>query len=288
MSFVIEQRAAGPTLVVTGRWSAQARNALLDGRADGLVLNYALGFVQEPIDFIEGLPIKRLEILARSIDDLTPVYSLAATLEELSVDCDPRVPIELENLPALKTVAADWPQIRASALFAPQLECVRTSSYTEPDLSPLSSMTSLTSLTMKDCPGLRSLDGMDAFPWLVTLYIALARNLDDITAIARHAPLALQELRFPACKRIPDIEPVAACPGLTFFELSEGGRIPSVAPLTGLDRLEYLWLFDSTYVVGGDLRPLSHLSHLKDFRMMNRSHYRPRVREIQDAIGFVP
>ena len=58
MSFVLEPRGQGVDLVVTGDWSPAAREALESGRADGLVLNYARGFREQPIDFINGLPIR--------------------------------------------------------------------------------------------------------------------------------------------------------------------------------------------------------------------------------------
>ncbi|XGX78366.1 hypothetical protein LQK93_01154 [Terrabacter sp. BE26] len=86
----MEPRDKGVDLVVTGDWSRAAREALESVRADGLVLNYARGFREQPIDFIEGLPIRKLDLLARSVTDLSPVYSLAPTLEELRVQSDPR------------------------------------------------------------------------------------------------------------------------------------------------------------------------------------------------------
>ena len=122
MSFVLEPRAdQGVDLVVTGDWSVAAREALLTGLADGLVLNYAKGFRERPIDFIEGLPIRKLDLLARSVSDLSPVCSLGSTLEELRVQSNPRAAIDLERLPRLRTLAASWPQVRSSILFAPQI-----------------------------------------------------------------------------------------------------------------------------------------------------------------------
>ncbi|WP_374970592.1 hypothetical protein [Terrabacter sp. BE26] len=57
--------------------------------------------------------------------------------------------IELEALPRVRTLAASWPQIRSSIVFAPQIEDLAVPSYAEPDLGPLSCLTSLTSLVMK-------------------------------------------------------------------------------------------------------------------------------------------
>lgn len=286
MSFVLEPRAdQGVDLVVTGDWSMAAREALVTGRADGLVLNYAKGFREQPIDFIEGLPIRKLDLLARSVSDLSPVYSLASTLEELRIESDPRAVVDLENLPRLKTLAASWPQVQASILFASQLEDLVLAPYSEPDLEPLTSLTSLASLVMKECRGLRSLDGVEAFPWLLQLAIFLAPGLDDIGALARSRPPALQVLRLAKCRKVRDVAPVADCASLRFFDLSEGGEVPTLAPLGGLVTLERLYLYDSTKVADGDLSPIAGLPRLKDFRMQNRRGYSPSVKEIQEAIA---
>jgi len=285
MSFEIERTSQGADLVVTGDWSQAASEALESGRADGLVLNYARGFREQPIDFIQGLPIRKLDLLARSVRDLSPVYSLASTLEELRVQSDPREAIELECLPRLKTLAASWPQVRASIASASQIEDLAVPAYSEPDLEPLSALTSLTSLVMKERPKLRSLDGVEAFPWLLRLGVFRAPGLSDISALERSRPPVLQVLRLQSCKKISDILPVASCASLQFFDLSEGGEIPSVAPLGSLVNLERLYLYDSTKVSDGNLSPIAGLPKLKDFRMQNRRGYSPSVKEIQEMIA---
>lgn len=285
MSFVLEPHDHGVDLVVMGDWSPAAREALMSGYADGLVLNYAKGFREQPIDFVEGLPIRKLDLLARSVSDLSPVYSLATTLEELRVQSDPRAEIELENLPRLKTLAASWRQVRASILFAPQIEDLVLPSYSEPNLEPLSALASLRSLVMKERPKLRSLDGVEAFPWLLRLGVFLAPGLADIGALELLRSPVLQVLQLQSCKKVPDIAPVESCAMLQFFDLSEGGDIPSVGPLTELVNLERLYLYESTKVVDGDLGPIARLPKLKDFRMQNRRGYAPSVKEIQDMIA---
>ena len=149
-------------------------------------------------------------------------------------------------------------------------------------------MTSLTSLVMKECRGLRSLDGTEAFPWLLRLGIVLARDLEDIGALERSRPPALQVLRLQACRRIPDVVPVAGLLSLHFFDLSEGGEIPSVGPLAELVNLERLYLYDSTKVADGDLGPIARLPRLSDFRMKSRHGYSPSVKEIQESIRARP
>jgi hypothetical protein len=284
VTYVIEDGPGGADLVVTGEWSSTAHEAIVDGLADGLVLNYARGFQEQSIDFIYGLPIKRLNLLARTVHDLSPVYSTAAVLEELRVQCDPSAVIELERLPHLRRLSASWPQVQGSVVFAQRLEHLYLGSYNETDLTPLSTLSALTSLTMKDRPRLSSLAGVEAFPWLAQLGIHLALNLEDISALATSASPVLTTLQLPACKKVVDIWPVTSCPSLRFFELSDGADIPTIRPLAGLTRLERVYLYGSTRVTDGDLRAIAGLPALTDFRMVNRPNYKPSVIEIQESI----
>src|SRR4051794_29161949 len=96
----------GVDLIVTGEWSRQAEACLREGHADGLILNYARGYRESSLDFLSGLPVRRLDILARSVADLSPVYSLAETLVALHVQTDPQATIELERLPHLQELSA--------------------------------------------------------------------------------------------------------------------------------------------------------------------------------------
>lgn len=285
VTFTLEQTPEGVDLVVTGAWSSEAAGCLVSGEADGLVLNYARGYREKDLSFVKGLPIRRLHLLARTVTDLTPIYASAELLESLRVQSDPRATIELERLPLLRTLSADWQQVHGSIRFAPQLERLFLLGYSEPDFGVLSSLTALVSVVLKDYPLVRSLAGVEDLPWLATLGVYLAKNLEDITALERTALPTLQVLQLPSCRKVADIDAVAACPSLRFFELSDGGEIPTVAPLAGLDHLERLYLYGSTKIADADLGPIARLPRLSDFRIQSRRRYSPPVKEIQDAIA---
>ena len=63
---------------MTGRWTQEAARAFGTGRAQRLVLNYALGFDEPSLDFLTGLPIRELVVTDRRLRDLSPVHSLGA------------------------------------------------------------------------------------------------------------------------------------------------------------------------------------------------------------------
>lgn len=284
MTFTLERTPHGIDLVVRGPWSSRAAACLTSGHADGLVLNYARGFHEPDLSFITGLPIRRLNLLARSIDDLSPVYSLADGLVSLRVQSDPRALIDLERLPHLRDLAARWSQVRGSIRAAVLVERLFLLAFTERDLTPLTPLQALTSVNMKDYPRVRSLDGVDDLPHLEELGIHLGRYLEDITALERSPSRIMAKLLLPACRRISRVDAVASLPALRFFDLSDGATIPTIAPVADLVDLELLHLYGSTTIEDGDLAPIVGLPRLRDLRLQSRRHYTPPVREIQETI----
>lgn len=70
---------------MTGRWSDAAREALLAGEAESLWLNYARGYSEPDLEFLEDLPVRRLLIIDRKLGHLEPLSRLQA-LEELRLE----------------------------------------------------------------------------------------------------------------------------------------------------------------------------------------------------------
>ncbi|MCW2644074.1 MAG: hypothetical protein JWP07_183, partial [Pseudonocardiales bacterium] len=58
--FLIEEHPEGRTLVVTGDWSDRAAKVLRSGKADGLTLNYARGYRERSLDFLQEWPLRGL------------------------------------------------------------------------------------------------------------------------------------------------------------------------------------------------------------------------------------
>ena len=67
----LETSDQGVTLVVTGTWTDDARTALDLAEADGLNLNYALGFKDTDLAFIQQWPLATSRRSGRSSPDST-------------------------------------------------------------------------------------------------------------------------------------------------------------------------------------------------------------------------
>jgi hypothetical protein len=268
-------------------WSPAIRRAFFSSRADGLVANYARGFVGSDVEFVRDLPLRRLNILDRGITDLTPVHDLASTLEELSVEVAPGAHLDLTLLPRLRVLACAWDQVKDTIASTDRLEDLYFSPYRAPDLTPLAHLTSLRSLRMKPPLRVRSLDGVQTMPWLARLSINAA-PLEDTRALARLSSPVLTRLDVPSCRRLATLDDFSGLIGLRELDVSESGPLAGLAPITGLAQLERLYLYGSTNITDGDLTPLLPMSHLRDFRMQNRRHYSPTVAQVQKHFGIQP
>ena len=267
-------------------WTPRTRKAFLDSGADGLIANYARGFIGHDLEFIRGLPIRRLDVLARTITDLAPIYEVAGSLDQLHVQTGPMTRIDLAALPGLRALSCEWDQVADTIGDTSMIEDLYLGAYDPSDLAPLAHLTSLQSLRMKGRPALRSLDGIEAMAWLAHLGVYLA-PLEDTSALARIGSPVLSELRLAARRRITSLADIRGLVGLRFLDVSEGGTIDSLEPISGLQRLERLYLYDSTKVADGDLTPLLGLARMRDLRIMNRRHYAPSVHDVKHHLGLV-
>ncbi len=107
MRYEFESDTTGVTnLVVRDRWSSEARDAWDQRRADGLVLNHARGFTGD-LTFLHGLRVRRLQVTARDVEDLLPVYASAETLEVLSIATARTSVLDLSRLPRLRSLSVE-------------------------------------------------------------------------------------------------------------------------------------------------------------------------------------
>jgi hypothetical protein len=285
-SFVLHDDENGRSLDVVGDWTAQAARMLARSEADGLILNYARGFRERNLDFLEAWPLRRLTILARTITDLEPIYRLAGTLEQLSLATSEKTALDLSRLPQLKHLSCEnWTQIEHTISSCTALDYLYTGSYTDRDLLPLANNRSLTTIRMKDRSRLESLNGVDAFASLVELGVFGAPMLKDVVDLgSASAPKTLRTLELEMCRGISSLDEIGHLTGLTYLNVSDCGDIASFGPLANLHHLKELYAYGTTRVVDGDLSPLTGLTELTDLRMQSRRDYKPSLKSIQEQI----
>jgi hypothetical protein len=278
--FLIERDVDGDTLVVTERFTDEAAQLLRSGSVSGLDLNYAKGFKDTDLEFIEAWPITRLSVLARTMSNIEPIYRLPS-LGTVKLTAGSKAVLDVRRIPSLKSLSAEWGSVRESLSERPEIEDLYLGGYGEADLRSLRWNVALRRLRLKDRPRLQSLDGVEVLSSLEQLGVWSA-PLEGIGALRELSGNCLSELQLESC-RIRDIKPLCSLSGLRFLNLSDNGDVPSIRNLAGLTGLEVLWLFGTTRVVDGDLSVLARLP-MRELRMKSRKGYDPTVEDLHRMI----
>jgi hypothetical protein len=282
--YVVENTPDGPTLIVTGPWTSRIDRLLEAGEADGLTLNYARGFAERDLSFLQSWPLRRLDILDRSLVDLGPIERVAGSLEVLSVQASPEARVDLGRMPNLRAVAGEWSLLRPTLDQLDDLRVLTTWKFDEPNLLPLIDQSGLEDLTIKDAPQLDSLEGIGALRRLSTLGIHLARQLNDIADVTDVVP-SLTQLRFEYCVRVDALDGLSGASNLLHLGVNECKTIASIRPLRNMSKLKAFHAWGSTVVGDGDLAALLHLPRLREVRMKSRTEYHPSVEEVKATLS---
>lgn len=283
--YFIETEGDQRVLVVAGPWTSATARILRSGEVDGLVLNYARGFCEPNLDFIEGWPIRTLELLDRTQKDLTPVYRIAGTVEDLQIQAAPTARLNLTEFQRIKSIGGAWKTFDGSVSKSDTLQEIVTWQFYEEDARSLAGLIRLRRLWIKDAPRLLSLSGVENLRGLIALQVDLARNLSDIREVA---PIdgTLLRLGFTQCPSIVDIGVVASLENLEYLEFGDCGEVLSLAAVATLSQLEAFYAWGTTRPQDCDLTPLLSLKSMRDLRMKSRRCYKPSLDEVKRRLGL--
>ena len=146
-------------------------------------------------------------------------------------------------------------------------------------LKELAGVSQVEDLELYEPAQLKSLAGVEEFHSLAGLHVFLAPDLKDIAPIK--TATGLLEFELEGCPRVEFLDPLTGLGDLRFVSVSDCGTIESFRPLGHLHRLEELHAWGTTVVSDGDLTPVAQLPMLREVRMRNRRHYRPRVADLR-------
>ena len=285
--FEIEDDDGDLTFVVTGPWTAHSEVQLLESGAETLILNYARGYQELTLDFLDAWPIKHIELLSRTTTDLTPIYRLAGTLETLALIEGSREPLDYSIFEKLSWLVVRW---KPGSLDAVQrstgLKHLSISAYTETDLEPLGSLGGLRTLSVASRSRMQTLDGIENFPQLTLLDASSCYQLTNIDALA--GARLLEELDLQGCKRLSDLSAIENLTELRLLNLGNIGEVESFWPLAGLVNLEMLRVFESTRPLDNDLMPLLQLRNLEHLGIRHRRAYSPGADVVKRELGLPP
>jgi len=287
-TFVLREYRGLPSFVATGPWTDRHSSAYRESKIDSLVLNYALGFHGNNLDFLADIEVARLWVIARTIRDVSGVQSQGGSIRTLSLIVDPRATVDLRPLVGLEALEIGWKQLQQNLATGDQFQwrSLYVERFGDNSLESLSSIGTLQALCMKDRPKLASLEGINHLISLREFGVFGAQRLTDIGALRSMPADSLNRLELESCRGVDSLDSIEGLASLTSLNIGDIGRVESIAPLRGLVELGELNAFESTFVEDGDLSPLLGLVKIRALRMVNRGHYRPSVREVRDTLGL--
>jgi len=250
----------------------------------GLDLNYAHGFGEPSLEFLDVWPLRRLRVLDRGLVDLEPIGRLRNTLEELSVQAAPGVSLDLGEMPQLRSLAGEWEVIRWQLRFLESLETLITWRFDGDNLLALNEHVGLQRLTIKEARRLSSLLGAEHMVALRTLEVLLAPGLADVGAISDL--VELQELSFETARRLDALDDIKSLTRLSHLGIANSGGIRSLTPVTEMKELKSLYAWGTTHILDNDMSPLLGLSALTDLRIRPRKSYNPTVADVMAALSI--
>lgn len=284
MSVTLETNSRGTKAVLKGEWASADRDALKRLGVRRLEINQAKGSVVSDLSFLaEADGLHELDVIHHTLKDDGGVQSVPGLID-LGLETYSQVPIDFRLLLRLRRLHFNWRPRGETALECTGLEELSVSGLPHGDLRALAKLRNLRRLRVANTRRLESLAGIDTLPQLQQLSLIdlpCLRSLAGVEGLGQ----TLERLDVDSCRRIDDVEPLAAVTALRRLSLASCGQVASLRPLLGLARLEQFYFTEATVIADGDLSVLLGLPSLREAWFMDRRHYSHRREEIRLALA---
>lgn len=267
-----------------GCWGPEIAAAMKERRIPALQANYAWGWKGDGCAFLREVPwLRGLQLISGTIKDLSPVSELL-DLERLSFSCHSRRAIDFSGLKRLQSCSMNWLPGAESVFRCEGLESLYLDGAKEAQLAGINELRSLKRLTIANS-NLSSLAVLDDLFQLEKLELLNCRKLSQIDGLYRFE--RLKWLSIDGSKAIQDFAPVAAVSGLEILNLSDCGKIRTLAFSRSLTKLRaFAFAGSATTVEDGDLSPLDYLPQLAMLMFGPRKHYSHRLVKTWSWVHF--
>jgi Leucine-rich repeat (LRR) protein len=261
----------GEIIVAKGRPDAKLVRRIARAERPQLVVNSALGFEGEDLDFLQevGPHLVSLEVSGSFSSDVG--IENCVNLEELNLNTDCRRKIDWKALPALRHLFVYSERMNSTFGALGHLLSAHVYGAGDAEIRSFAELHSLQKLTLSSCKA-SSLPEELAGDRLTALAVRRAPRLDNFSTISRF--VNLESLTIVQCSRLAEIDFVASLGRLRSLNISENGKIRSLQPMVSCKDLETLYFYGSTTVEDGDLSVLDQLPHLTRAHFQPRRHYK--------------
>jgi hypothetical protein len=267
----------GKNVLILSRWDISVRNFMLDKNINGLILNYAKGFCEPNLDFLDELPfLTSITLLFHHIGDISKIQSLKH-LKKLDLQCRfDKTYIDFNSFPELQVCWFYWRPGANTLMNNTKVNEIRTSRYPYKSLLEMSKLSNLEKLEISTS-AITNLDGITNLSKLKKLELGYLTKLKSINGVSSLSHIEI--FRLNTCKNISILDEVQDLDKLKVLEFANCGDIESLRPLRNLKSLEHVIFYESTNILDGDISVLKYLPNLKDVRFQNRRHYNLKCEE---------
>lgn len=276
----------GTFLIISGHWNEDIEAFVLKNKVDSLYLNYALGWQDNNVSFLEGLGhLKKLKIIAHKIENLKVINQLY-NLRYLSLDVgsQSKDSIDFANFSELKECSFHWLKGSRNLSCCQTLEKIFLYDYPSQDMETVFKLKNLRELHVVSSRRIDNIDGIDQLGLLTHLELSYLHKLSCIFPLSTLKKLTHLEIN--SCKKINNIEALSTLINLKILLLENLDDIISLKPLKSCINLEYLGFTNSTKILDGDFDFLKELTQLKTIVYQNRKHYSDKRQDLQRILAL--
>jgi hypothetical protein len=271
-------------LIISGHWNEDIEAFVLNNKIDSLYLNYALGWQDNNVSFLESLGhLKKLKIIAHEIENLEVINQLH-NLKYLSLDVSSKfkASIDFSNFPELSKCSFHWLKGSRNLSCCQSLEKLFLYDYPCQTLETVFKLKNLQELHVISSRRIDNIYGIEGLCLLTQLELSYLYQLSCISPLSTLSQLTHLEIH--SCKKINDIEALSTLINLKTLLLENLDDITSLKPLKSCSNLEYLGLTDSTKILDGDFNFLKEFPRLKTIVYKNRKHYSDKRQDLQSIL----
>jgi len=272
----------GVKAVIRSEWQEEYLTKLIQNNVKELELNDGKGWHSKNVDFLEFLPnLTAMTLINFKIDCIQGVQYLKK-LNYLNLLTYCRDAINFKCFPELIDCSFEWINGSESLFAVDSLKSLSVNNYKEVESNLFSNLINLEKLEIMNS-NMECISAITPLTNLKSLHLANLNKLDAVSGIQEL--LNLEELEIQKCKNVSEVTEIFELKKLRRLLLLDMGKINTIIGIENLTELEYLFFYESTNIIDGDLSSIWKLNKLAKISFQNRRHYSHNREEFGHLYG---
>lgn len=268
--FKIRDTELGPSLVIDPSHIKGSKEFMIENDIKGLEINVSVNFDTNDLSLLKDFDfITHLNIIHSHIDDISPLYHLK-NLVNLNIQGYYTCSIDFSHFPKLTNCFLEWRKGNESIFEVTTLQKLYMNNYKGKNADSFAKLKNLESLTIGKSP-IENIEGLRHLNKLKSLALYYLSKLTSLKGIENLVSLEVLDLN--TCRKINSLAEIEKLINLKKLLFNNMGEIDSIKVLEKLPNLEWVFFYENTNILDGDLTPLTMLPKLSNLSFKNRKHY---------------